>query len=383
MAEFLQLMENWRGFSPATAGRFSEAQLTEALRLIRNEYGMSRYAHQHALHEAVTTSDFPTLFGVLVQNDMLAKWGINVPEWRAYCRTGTLPNFNQHTKHKVYGQDDVLPAVAEKAPYLAEESGTGHYHGQLAKYGRQFDISWESVINDSMGAFSDIADRFANAAIRTEARHVTELFSSAAGPNVGLFGNPIADVDGQNVVNQGVLPLTIGNLQTTLQLMARQTDPNGEPIAVRGVHLVVPSSLEMTARAILTSALVQQVDTVGGANANPPAYVPLPTTNIVPQLGIQLHVDPYLEVVDISGTGDTTWYLFADPSQGRCLQMDRLTGHEAPEVCMKASDKVSMGGGAISPFEGDFDTDDIKYRVRCVHGGWQLDPRYCYAQVAP
>jgi hypothetical protein len=61
--------------------------------------------------------------------------------------------------------------------------------------------------------------------------------------------------------------------------------------------------------------------------------------------------------------------------------MDRLAGHEAPEVCMKASDKISMGGGAISPFEGDFDTDDIKYRVRVVHGGWQLDPRYCYAQV--
>jgi len=371
MAEFLQLMENWRGFSPATAKRYSEAQLTEALRLVRNEYGMSRYAHQHALHEAITTSDFPTLFGVLVQNDMLAKWGINVPDWKAYCPTGTLPNFNIHNKHKVYGQDNLLPQVAEKAPYLTTPSGTGAYTGSLAKYGRQFDISWESVINDSMGAFADISERFANAAIRTEARHVTELYSSAAGPAAGLFGAPIADVDGQNVTNTGVLPLTIANLQTTLQLMALQTDPNGEPIAVRGVHLVVPTSLEFTARAILTSAMQQEL-----ASA-----VPVPVTNIVPQLGIKLHVDPYLEVVDTSGTGDTTWYLFAEPSQGRSIQMDRLAGHEAPEVCMKASDKISMGGGAISPFEGDFDTDDIKYSVRVVHGGWQLDPRYCYAQV--
>jgi len=371
MAEFLQLMENWRGFSPATAKRFSEAQLTEALRLVRNEYGMSRYAHQHALHEAITTSDFPTLFGVLVQNDMLAKWQINVPDWKAYCPTGTLPNFNIHNKHKVYGQDNLLPQVAEKAPYLTTPSGTGAYTGALAKYGRQFDISWESVINDSMGAFNDIAERFANAAIRTEARHVTELYSSATGPAAGLFGAPIADVDGQNVTNVGVLPLTIANLQTTLQLMALQTDPNGEPIAVRGVHLVVPTSLEFTARAILSSAMQQEL-----ASA-----VPVPVTNIVPQLGIKLHVDPYLEVVDTSGTGDTTWYVFADPAQGRSIQMDRLAGHEAPEVCMKASDKISIGGGAISPFEGDFDTDDIKYRVRVVHGGWQLDPRYCYAQV--
>ena len=40
-------------------------------------------------------------------------------------------------------------------------------------------------------------------------------------------------------------------------------------------------------------------------------------------LGIKLHVDPYLEVVDTSGTGDTTWYVFADPAQGRSIQNGR------------------------------------------------------------
>jgi hypothetical protein len=371
MAEFLTLTEDWKGYSPVGATRVSEQALTEALRLIRNEHGLSRYAHEFRLKEAVTTSDFPLLFGVLVQNDMLAKYGINVADWRAYCYKGTLPNFNIATKHKVYGQDDHLSAVAEKAPYTAAVSGTGHYHGQLGKFGRVFDISWESVINDSMGAFRDIADRFANAVIRTEARHVTELFASAAGPNVGLFGAPIADVDGQNVTNQGVLALTAGNLQTTLALMSAQTDPNGEPIAVRGVHLVVPTSLEFTARAILTSALVQQI---AGA-------VALPTTNIVPQLGIQLHVDPYLEVVDATANDVGTWYVFAEPSQGKALELDYLAGAEAPEIWMKASDKIALGGGAISAFDGDFASDDIMYRVRCVHGGWRLDPRYAYAQV--
>jgi hypothetical protein len=373
MADFLALSENWKGFKPVGTQRFTEAQLTEALRLIRNEHGLSRYAHQHALEEAITTSDFPTLFGVLVQNDMLAKYRINVAEWRTFCKVGTLPNFNIHNKHKVYGQDDVMPQVAEKAPYLQTPSGTGVYTGQLLKYGRSFDISWESVINDSMGAFRDIADRFANAAIRTEAWNVTSLYCSAAGPNVGLFGAPIADVDGQNVTNLGVLPLTITNLQATLALMANQTDPNGEIIAVDGVHLVVPKTLEYTARAILTSALQQEAA----------AAAPVPTVNITPQLGLKLHVDPYLQVVDATATDDTTWYLFADPSQGKCMEMDYLTGHEQPEICMKASDKLAMGGGSISPFEGDFDSDNIKYRVRCVHGGTQLDPRFAYAQVGP
>jgi hypothetical protein len=47
---------------------------------------------------------------------------------------------------------------------------------------------------------------------------------------------------------------------------------------------------------------------------------------------------------------------------------------------MKASDKVSVAGGLISPFAGDFATDDIFYRVRIVCGGTQLDPRFTYSQ---
>jgi hypothetical protein len=62
--------------------------------------------------------------------------------------------------------------------------------------------------------------------------------------------------------------------------------------------------------------------------------------------------------------------------------MDFLRGYEAPEIVMKASDKITAGGGQLSPFSGDFDTDDIKYRVRAVMGGSRLDPRFAYAQVS-
>jgi hypothetical protein len=273
----------------------------------------------------------------------------------------------------VYGNDNLLPEVVEKGEYLVADEGTGHYHIQLKKYGRQFDISWEAVINDSMGAFADMPSRFADAAIRSEARAVTDLYASAAGPDVGLFGAPIADVDGQNVTNLGALALTAGNLQITLALMASQTDPNGEPISVRGVHLVVPPALEYTMLAIMNSPLLQQI---AGA-------VGLPTTNIIPQLGLKGHVDPYLPVVDASGNRNGTWYLFAEPSQGAALEMAFLQGYESPEICMKASDKVAVGGGAaLSPFTGDFATDNVFYRVRHVFGGTRLDPRYAYAQVS-
>ena len=368
--EFLKLMEGWEGYAPVNARRFNEAAIAQAVDLLRNKAGMPSHRWEYQLKEAITTSDFPELFGQVLDRQMLAGYQAWVPDWAQYCKVGTLKDFRVNNRHKVFGNDTLLPLVGEKGEYLVAPMGDGKYTIQLAKRGRQFDISWESLINDAMNAFGDIPARFSNAAIRTEAWAVTSLFAMSTGPHTSLFGAPIVDVDGANVTNSGALTLTIANLETTLLLMSQQTDANGQPISVRGVHLVVPPALEMTARGILTSAVYQQT-----ASA-----VPVPTVNILPQMGLKLQVNPYLPIVDTSANKNTTWYVFAEPSEGAAIEYARLLGHESPEICMKASDKASVGGGVISPFDGDFATDNIFYRVRIVGGGTQLDPRFAYAQ---
>lgn len=375
--EFLEIMDNWEGFHPVGERYLDEAAIVRTIELLTNKHKMPSHRWEYLMKEAITTSDFPYLFGQVVDRQMLAAYKAWVHDWESYCKVGTAKDFNTWRSHKVWGNDENLPLVAEKGEYLVAPVGEARYTGRVYRRGRQFDISWESIINDAMGAFSDIPQRFARAAIRTEARFATGLYAAAAGPNGALFGTPIVDVDGQAVTNQGVLPLTIANLETTMALMAAQVDVNGEPISVRGVHLVVPPPLEFTARAILTSALKQWTEVGAGAG------IPVPTTNVVPQMGLKLHVDPFLQIVDVSATNDTTWYLFADPGQGAAMEVRRLRGHETPEICMKSSDKVMVGGGAISPFAGDFATDNIFYRVRIVLGGTQLDPRFAYAHQAP
>lgn len=377
MPEFLQLIENWNGYAPVGKAKFAEADVAGVLDLISNRDRMPAHRHEFMLREAITTSNFPQLFGFTLEREILARYRVVTADWRAYCAVGTLPNFNSGEMHKVQGNDVLLPRVAEKGEYLVSPVSQARYLRQVFKRGRQFDISWEALINDALNAFSDIPERFAEAVTYTRAYNVTDLFVAAAGPDGALFGAPIADVDGQNVTNQGVLPLTIANLEATMELMAAQTDVNGRPLGIRGRHLVVPPSLEFAARAILTSALKQWTEVGAGAG------IPVPTANVVSQVGIQLHVDPLIRIIDVSGTSDTTWYLFADPSSGKAMQMDFLRGHEDPEIVMRNSDKVAVGGGPVSAFDGDFATDNIFYRVRDVHGGIQLDPRYAYAQVGP
>lgn len=378
MGNFLELMETWDGYRPMTDRRLSEAAMARALDLLTNARGVPMHRHRYEMQEAITTSDFPTLFGGILDRQLMARYSAVKPEWRSWVPTGRLTDFRQAELHKVQGLDTRLDKVAEKANYPLAPMSTAHYHRQLFKYGRMFDISWESIINDAMGAMRDIEDRFLEAALLSEAWEATGTYASATGPNPALFGATIADVDGQAITNQGVLALTIANIQTTLGLMAKQTDVNGRTLSISGVNLVVPKLLEFTARQALTSAYVQQVDTAGGANATTPTFVPLGTSNVLPQVGLQLHVDENLAAMDVSGNGDGTWYLCANKG---AMQMDFLAGHESPEICMKSSDKVSTGGGSISPFEGDFESDNVLYRVRHCFGGTQLDPRYAYAQV--
>jgi len=376
MTEFLNLMESWSGYAPVGGDQINESAVAQLVDLMANKSRMPFHRHQYLLREVITTSDFPNLFGVAIDRQVLAMYRAAEADWRSYFKMGTLPNFNTHRRHKVQGNDNYLPEVVEKGEYLTSPMSDAYYSIALKKYGRQFDISFEALINDSMGAFSDIPTRFANAVINSHSRSATMTFSSATGPNANLFGAPIADVDGQNVTNQGVLGLTIGNLETTLELMAAQTDVNGTPIRVRGAHLVVPPALEFTARQILSSANKMWVESAGGA------ATPYPTTNVVAQYGLQLHVDPWLPSVDTGGDVNTTWYVFGDPSMGAAMEFSFLAGYEDPEICMKASDKVAVGGGApLSPFSGDFATDNIFYRVRAIYATAQLDPRFAYAQV--
>jgi len=378
MPEFLQLMEKWDGYVPIGEQRINESDVARFLDLVTNKGRMPAHRHEYLLKEAITTSDFPALFGFTLERDMLARYRAAIPDWQAYCKVGTLPNFNAAERHKVQGNDTLLPRVAEKGEYLVSPMDAGYYTRRVYKYGRQFDISWEALVNDALDAFGDMPQRFADAVTYTRAFNATSLFVAAAGPNPALFGAAVVDAaDGGVINNVGVLPLTIANLELTLGLMARQVDINGRPLGIRGRHLVVPPDLELTARSILTSAMQMWTQVAAGGAA------PYPMTNVIPQMGLQLHVNPLIPVIDATATDDTTWYLFADPADGSAIGMDFLRGYEDPEICMKASDKVTVAGGLLSPFSGDFATDNVFYRVRDVHGGYVLDPRMAYAQVAP
>jgi len=351
------------------------ARITEAQDLIYNGVynGRSLKAHEREflLREALTTADFPYLFGDVLDRQMLASYKDTPPVWQAIVRSSTNNDFKISRRFAITGGDQLLPEVYEKGEYLASDRTEGYFDLQLKKYGRQFDISWESLVNDDMNALKDTPQRFAMAARRTEHRLVSNIFSGDTGGGVAhaTSGQLYSTLAGE--VNETAALLTIANLEAAVEAMAAFLDVNGEPILNRARYLVVPPSLEMTARQILTSATKMWVE-LGGAGGP----LPYPTNNVIAQYGLELIVDPYLPIVDpVAANGLTCWYLFANPADIAAIEVAHLRGYERPEICMKASDKVAVGGAALDPMGGDFATDNVFYRVRHCFGVTRLDWR--------
>jgi len=360
--DLMKLMEDWKGYvalSDVGRGEGYEQKLRETIDLLSNARNLPPHKQEYLLREALTTSDFPLLFGDVLDRQVLASYKAVTPVWKAFVKMSTNRDFKVSKRFAITGGDQYLPEVAEKGEYLASEREEEKFELSVKKYGRQFDISWESLINDDLGALKDTPERFARAAIRTEHRIATGLYA----------GHAVLYSHGNRSAN----PLTIANLETALEYMDSLTDASGEPIQNSAKFLVYPPALHNTAMQILNSTNKMWVYR-GTTDAGPTAY---PMTNVIPTYTLTPIKDKYLPILD-AVSGNLGWYLFADPKDIAALEVAHLRGHERPEICMKASDKVTIGGGAISPMEGDFVSDNVLYRVRLCFGGCRLDWRATY-----
>lgn len=339
-----------------------------------------RYRLECAIHEAEGTSDFPILMGTVLDRQLLARYQSAPADWRSYVKVGTQRDFRPQNDIGIYGLEGQLAAVPANGPYQEDETlGEGKVQIRLARYGAIFGFNWTAMINDDLGAFSDIADRLATRAMRTEYKQATSLFVASTGPHTSLYGSAVVHpIDGKTVNNKGTLTFNIDNLGVAAAKMRRFVDADGEPVIFEGFDLVVPPALEIPMLQALNPANVIQSGGDGTANAK---AIVRSSSNTVPQLNITGHVNPYLPIIDTSGAADRTWYLFGRVGMNYAVKLNFLQGHENPEVVMKASNKVALSGGMLDPREGDFESDTLQWRVRHILGGTQVDPRYASANV--
>jgi hypothetical protein len=356
-----------------------KARLAEATRFLADV--VRGRTPSYRLREAMTTSDFPILFGDVLDRSVLAAYQEYPASWERLAQRRTVNDFRTAKIYPpVYGADDRLTAVPQQGEYPAAKlNEQAAITLTVGKFGRRVPFAWEAMVNDDLDQLKDVPNRLGRGARRTELRMVNEMYVGASGPNTSLYSNT-----NKNIINttNGALadnpPLSIAGLQDGFRVLSNQKDEMGEPIFLEMVTLVVPPALEITARNILNATTIEATSLpAGGAPPNPATggEQRLLINNWMRDR-VELVVDPYIPMTATSANGNTSWFLFANPNRGRpALVLAFLRGHEQPEIWIKEPNARRAGGGAVDPMEGDFDTDSIQYRVRHVLGSATIDPK--------
>ena len=181
----------------------------------RGNKGYPSHKWEYLIREALTTTDFPYLFGDVLDRQVLAQYQATPSLWRSYVRTSTVPRISPQVggyRFAISGGDQRLQEVGQKGEYLASVRNEERFPISVKKRGRQFDISWETIINDDIDALKDTPMRFAKAALRTECYEVVNLYADDDGTHgVGGAGQ-LYDKATANEINGSVALLTIAPL---------------------------------------------------------------------------------------------------------------------------------------------------------------------------
>jgi hypothetical protein len=358
-----------RGFSPIQTQEARESfkrRVIECAMLIA-EVKEGRRPSWH-LQEAMSTSDFPYLFGSVLGRQMMGAYETIRTTYETYFKIRNLKDFRSLNLYAMNGGDETLGGpLKEYEPYpettFTEETGSF----SIGKYGRRYGISFEMLINDDQGVFAERPQMMAQGARLSEELLATQQVFDANGPNATFF-----TVGHGNIVT-GNPAFGITGFQTAMTQLSTRKNAAGNPLQFDMVYLVHGPALEVAVNNLLNATELRL--SLGGSD--------IMVTGNWMRNRIKPVVNYLIPQVVTSGTvASTAWVLVAAPStvsNRAAFNFGFLQGRRRPQLFIKDPDARQLGGGDVSALEGSFDNDSIDYKVRHIFGAGQGDTNMAMA----
>jgi len=198
--------------------------------------------------------------------------------------------------------------------------GEETYTNRAETYGKLFAVTREDIINDDLGALSQIPRRIGRGGMLA----LNDVFWTAFLDNLTFFDS------GNNNVSTGVLGLA--GIAAAETVFLNQTDPDGKPLGVMPMILLAPPSKKTDA---LTAMNSQYVVDGTGTDAR--------GSNNVFVGRFRVESSPYMENANYTGYSSAAYYLLADPAQLPVVSIAFLDGRESPTVETSDADFNTLG----------------------------------------
>lgn len=282
------------------------------------------------------TSDFPLILADTAQRVLRQSYAAYQGGIRRICKESTARDFRSKTIASL-GEMPELKKVAQNGEFTHGSMAESAESYRIDTYGRIFGISRQALVNDDLGAFGDLANRYGRAAAEFEAQFLIALLTSnpTLADNVALF-----HANHGNLAGVGSA-IGVTSLGAARQAMRLQKGLDGKtPVDVTPRYLVVPAAQETVADQYVAAIQASQA-----SNTNPFAGK------------LEVVVDPRLDTV--SGTA---WYLAADSNLFDTIEYSYLETEQGP----------------IIETRNGFEVDGLEVKVRLDFGAGLLDHRGLY-----
>lgn len=256
-----------------------------------------------------STSDFPIILGEVIGRTLRTAYAAAPSGIRAAARVTSARDFRTKTSVQL-SEAPILKRLSESGEITAGSMAEVSETYKVETFARKVGVTRQALVNDDLGAFSDLARRFGQTAAETEAVELVALLVKNAGAGPLLNdGTPLFHASRGNIAASGAAISDV-SLSTARAAMRTRKGLNGQIISAPPRYLVVPAALETAAEKWLTA-----IQATAASDVNPFGGK------------LELLVEPRLDAVSA-----TRWYLCADPAVIDGLEIAYLTGSNGPLV---------------------------------------------------
>jgi len=329
-------------FTPSEAARpFVGLTIPEMARDLLRRSGISTSGLSaegvitRALH---TTSDFPLILGDTVGRTLRQSYNIPRSDIKIVARQTTAADFRKKTRIQLDSSGLTLEKVNEHGEFKSGTMAESAESYKLDTFGRIIGITRQALVNDDLGAFTDLSRRLGQAAASFEAAFLVGVLTAngGLGPLMSDGAALFSAVHG-NLAVAGGAPDQPG-LSAARLAMRRQTGASGGVISVTPKFLVVPPELETVGERLITTIQAVVVENV----------------NVFANL--TLIVEPRL-------TDPNRWYVVVGTEEIDGLEYAFLAGAPGPQI------QTEVG----------FVIDGVQVKIRTDFGAAFVDWRGWYS----
>lgn len=320
----------WRGLTLLEMARYNLEANGEKVRGLTKRELAGLALRQHS------TSDFPNVLSNVAGKTLRQGYEASPATFKQWQRRASAPDFKQISRLQLGGAPSFL-LVPEGGQFKQGTIGEGKEVYALATYGRIFNVTRQTLINDDLDAFSRIPEMWGRAASDFESD--VAYAPLIANPNMG-DGIPLFHASHGNLAGAGgaIAETTVQAGETA---MMSQVGIEGRPTRAFPKWLITAVKDKVPAQKLLTAVLAAQTSNVN-------VYAGSMTPIVEPRLN--------------RTAGATPWFMAADCAQVDTIEYAYLEGDD----------------GVFLEERNGFEVDGIEFKARLDFASKAIDSKGLY-----